>query len=74
MTQEVAMSAGLQSFTPPPLQLLQRPLGARAVARPAATAVVPPAPRTTWLERLAGWAERQPGHHRMGSLDAHRHA
>jgi hypothetical protein len=25
------------------------------------------------MERLAHWAERQPPHHRMGSLDAKRH-
>jgi hypothetical protein len=30
-------------------------------------AVADAAPTTTWLERLAGWAERQPLHHRMGS-------
>jgi len=32
-----------------------------------ARAVAAAAPATTWLERLAGWAERQPLHHRVGS-------
>ena len=41
----------------------------RTALRPetAARIPAPAAPRASWMERLAAWAERQPVHHRMGS-------
>lgn len=51
-----------------PLQLLQR-FERRADAR-AVTGHGSETIHAGWLERLAAWADRQPVHHRMGSLDA----
>ena len=39
----------------------------RQPARLASTASVAAVAMTSWLERLALWAERQPMHHRIGS-------
>ncbi|MBK7024949.1 MAG: hypothetical protein IPH41_16105 [Sulfuritalea sp.] len=30
------------------------------------------APRASWMERLAAWAERQPAHHHAGSWERFR--
>jgi hypothetical protein len=46
-----------------PLPVLRQPLLTKAA--PQAGAAVQPA--TTWLERLAQWADRQPPHRRLGS-------
>lgn len=37
---------------------------------PTPTAPAPSTRTTSWLQRLADWAERQPMHHRLGSYTA----
>jgi len=56
------MSSHTTSFG---LHSLRTLLHTPQAARPRAVAAA--APATPWLERLAGWAERQPLHHRVGS-------
>jgi hypothetical protein len=58
----------------PPLQMLRKDLPGATVARQRESAPAGGLPAAAgWMERLARWAERQPSHHRMGSIDAMRH-